>query len=238
MKAIKFKISLVLLVASLVFTSFQGENNNKVNQDTKELIKNITWIDNACVKISGTKKLYFDPYNINYKDTANIIFVTHDHGDHFSVDDINMIMDKNTVIVGPQCVTRSIDHNIRTVKAGDVIDIEGVKIQAVPSYTIKINNHAKHKGYVGYIVTMDNISFYHPGDSDFIPEMKQIKTDIAFLPVCGTYMMSAKDAVKAAMEINPKVVIPFHYGSVVGSIADAKEFENLYSGNTIILKTE
>lgn len=238
MKTRKFKILLFTLFTTLVFTNFQDDKGNIINQETKELIKNITWIDNACVKIIGSKKIYFDPYNITRQDTADIIFVTHDHRDHFSLNDIQKISGENTIIVGPQCVTQSIKNKTRTVKAGDVIDIEGITVQVVPSYTNNVDNHAKHKGFVGFVITMDNISYYHPGDSDFIPEMKQIKTDIAFFPVCGTYMMGAKDAVNAAKIINPKVVIPFHYGSVFGTKADANEFKNLYPGITVILDTE
>lgn len=234
----KFKILQILLIAFLLFTSFQEEKSNKDNQDTNELVKNITWIDNACIKISGSKKLYFDPYKITKKDTADIVFVTHDHSDHFSLDDIEKVIGENTIIVGPQCVTESLDYKKRTIKPGDIIDIQGIQIQVIPSYTIKGYNHEKNYSYVGYIVTMDNISYYIPGDSDFIPEMEKIKTDIAFLPVCGFFMMNAKDAVNAATEINPKVVIPFHYGSVIGSEADALKFKELYSGVTVILKTE
>ena len=238
MKTMKFKVTLLIVFASILFASCQVDKSNKVNQEVEGIIKNISLIENACVKIVGSKKIYFDPYSIKQKDTADIIFVTHDHFDHFSMSDIELIANENTIIVGPECVTKSIDRNKRTVKAGDVIVIDGIKIEVVPSYNLKIDNHAKNKGYVGYIVTMDEINYYHPGDSDFIPEMKKIKADVAFLPVCGTYMMSSKDAVKAALEIDPKVVVPIHYGSVLGSKSDALEFEKLYTGKAAILDTK
>jgi L-ascorbate metabolism protein UlaG (beta-lactamase superfamily) len=150
--------------------------------------------------------------------------------------DINKIKSNNTIIVAPSCVTKSIDKNKRIVKAGDVIKVKGIKIQVVPSYNLNIDNHAKQKGYVGFIVTMDGVSYYHPGDTDVIPEMKKVKADVAFLPVCGTYMMSAEDAVKAANIIKPKVVIPFHWGSVFGTKADTEKFKSLYSGHIVILE--
>ncbi len=238
MKTMKFKITLFILFAFTISASCQIDISNATNQEIEVLIKNITWIDNACIKVIGSKKIYFDPYNIKQKDIADIIFITHDHYDHFSINDIDMIANENTIIVGPECVMQSIDYNKKTVQVGDVIEVKGVQIQVVPSYNLNIDNHARNKGYVGYIVTMDKISYYHPGDSDFIPEMKQIKADVAFLPVCGDYMMSSNEAVMAALEIDPKVVIPIHYGSVLGSKADALEFEKLYTGKTAILKTE
>lgn len=227
MKTKQFYLS--LLLTSLILSGFKAA-------DPDALVKNITWIENACVKISGTQTLYFDPYHISQKDTADIILITHDHGDHFSMRDINQIKGENTIIVGPSCVTQSIKQNKRTVQAGDEIQINGIKIQVVPSYNIDKQYHPKDRGYVGYIVTMDSISYYHPGDSDFIPEMKKINADVVFLPVCGTYMMSAEGAVEAANVIQPKVVIPFHWGSVIGSKADAEKFKSLYAGNTVILE--
>lgn len=226
---------LYTFVTLLFVLNLIADEPQKFDQQTKSLIKDITWIDNACVKIAGSKTLYFDPYNISEKDSADIILVTHEHSDHFSIYDINEIKTKNTIIVGPTSVTESIEKNKRTVKAGDVIEMNGIKIQVVPSYNLNIDNHAKYKGHVGYIVTMDGISYYHPGDSDFIPEMKKIKADVAFLPVCGTYMMSAEDAVKAANIIKPKIVIPFHWGSVFGTKTDAEKFQSLYSGKSVIL---
>ena len=220
---------LLLLFTLLMSTTLQAE-------EPTALVKNITWIENACVKISGSQTIYFDPYRISEEDNADIILITHDHGDHFSMADVNRIKGENTVIVGPACVTESLEENKRTVKAGDVIQVNGIEIRVVPSYNINKNFHPKNRGHVGFIVTMDGISYYHPGDSDFIPEMKQVQADVAFLPVCGTYMMTAEEAVEAAKAIKPKVVIPFHWGSIVGSKADAERFESLYEGRTVILE--
>jgi L-ascorbate metabolism protein UlaG (beta-lactamase superfamily) len=76
-------------------------------------------------------------------------------------------------------------------------------------------------------VTIDNKRIYHAGDSDFIPEMKNLKNiDIAFLPVSGTYVMTAEEAAKAADVIKPKVAIPIHYGTIVGKKEGAKKFAN------------
>lgn len=231
-----FKSWLISFGILICFPILSTTSAQKPSQEYRLLIKNINWINNACVKISGSQTLYFDPYHIEEKDTADIILITHDHGDHFSMVDINKVKGNNTIIIAPSCVTKSIDKNKRTVKAGDILEVKGIKIQVIPSYNLNIDNHAKYKGYVGFIVTIDGVSYYHPGDSDFIPEMKKVKADVALLPVCGTYMMNAEDAVNAANIIKPKVVIPIHWGSVFGSKADAVRFKSLYSGLTIILE--
>ena len=236
MKIIQSGIYLGVLIAFISLNILHAQESTRQEQKTKDLVKNITWIDNACVKIAGSRTIYFDPYRISEKDSADLIFVTHDHDDHFSMSGINRIKTNNTIIVGPACVINSINTDKRTVKAGDVIQLKGIKIQVVPSYNINKSYHAKGKGHVGFIVTMDGVTYYHPGDTDFIPEMKKIKADVAFLPVGGTYTMNAEEAVEAAMAIKPKVVVPFHWGSVIGSRADAEKFQTLYSGKSVILK--
>jgi L-ascorbate metabolism protein UlaG (beta-lactamase superfamily) len=238
MKSILKVIYLSMLAIFIYFGSFIAQEPGQSDMNTKTLIKNITWIENACVKIAGSKTVYFDPYRIKENDKADIILITHDHGDHFSPSDINKIKGENTIIAAPACVTNSYKETCKTVKPGDVFEIKGVKIEVIPSYNVNKPFHSKDKGHVGFIITLDGISYYHPGDADFIPEMKQIKADVAFLPVGGTYMMNAAEAVEAAKAIKPKVAIPFHWGSVIGSKADAEKFKSLYSGITEILERQ
>ncbi len=227
---------LLFLLASISLSVFSQDKITE--QQAMELIKNVQWIDNACVKISGTKTVYFDPYNITQNDEADFIFITHDHFDHYSPANIEKLIGENTLVVGPSYVTDLIDCQKKTVKAGDKLNLDGLKIKVVPSYTIKHQNHEKRKGYVGYVLTMDDVTYYIPGDSDLIPEMKKIKTDVAFLPVCGKYMMDVDDAVEAANRIKPQIVVPFHFGSVLGTKDDALEFKNKYAGTTVILDRE
>src|SRR4030043_491808 len=79
-------------------------------------------------------------------------------------------------------------------------------------------------------VTVEGVRLYHTGDADFIPEMKTIQADIAFLPVSGTYVMTANEAAEAAKVLKPKIAIPMHYGAIVGSEEDAKAFKELLKG--------
>jgi len=110
----------------------------------------------------------------------------------------------------------------------------------VPAYNTNKQFHTKDKGWVGYIFTVQGQRIYIAGDTDYIPEMKNFKADIALLPVSGTYVMTAEEAVKAALDIKPKVAIPMHYGSIVGSGKDAKRFADSLKGkvDVLILKEE
>jgi len=108
-----------------------------------------------------------------------------------------------------------------------------VVIEAVPAYNLnKFREpgtvfHPRAEKRLGFIAALDGTRVYFAGDTDFIPEMKSIKCDIALLPVSGTYVMTAEEAAEAAKAINPKIAVPMHYGAIVGSEADAKKFKSL-----------
>jgi len=148
------------------------------------------------------------------------------------VEDIKGIVREGTIIIIPpdcqsklsgiQCV------DVHLVKPGKKIGALGTIIEVVPAYNINKNFHEKANEWVGYIINIDGKRIYHAGDTDFIPEMKELKDiDVAMLPVGGKYTMDASEAAKAANAIKPKVAVPMHYGSIVGSEEDAKKFKKL-----------
>lgn len=187
----------------------------------------IHWLGHSGFKITGEKTIYFDPYQIADTQKADIILISHDHYDHLSLRDIGLIRSKETTIVVPEEINSTLLGDVRSLYPGDVIEISGVQIQAVPAYNIGKPFHPKSKYYLGYIVTMGGESFYHSGDTDYIPEMKAIRADVVMLPVSGTYTMTAEEAARAVADIQPKIAIPMHWGSVAGSRADAERFKQL-----------
>jgi L-ascorbate metabolism protein UlaG (beta-lactamase superfamily) len=188
------------------------------------MIKNIHWLGHDTFKVVGEKVIYTDPFKIKKKDTADIVLITHEHFDHCSPEDVKKIQGPNTVIVATSDCAQKLSGKIKVVKPGDKMNVEGIEIEAVPAYNTNKQFHTKDKGWVGYIFTVQGQRIYIAGDTDYIPEMKNFKVDIALLPVSGTYVMTADEAVKAALDIKPKVAIPMHYGSIVGSEKDAKKF--------------
>jgi L-ascorbate metabolism protein UlaG (beta-lactamase superfamily) len=136
-------------------------------------------------------------------------------------------LDKESLIIAPQSCLSKISGNVKKIEEGEKIEVKGVIIEAFPAYNLNKQFHPKGKG-VGYIITLNNKRIYHAGDTDFIPEMKNLKNiDIALIPVGGTYTMDAEEAAEAVNSFKPKVAIPMHYGSIVGSRQDALNFKKL-----------
>ncbi len=198
----------------------------------------IRWLGHDTFIISNSKNIIIDPYKLKSNYKADILLITHNHFDHLSEEDIKKIQNIKYAIAPKECedTLNSMNLNVKIVKPNDTIKLDDISIEAVRAYNInKINPttrkpfHPKEDNKVGYIVTINNIRIYHAGDTDNIEEMSNINTDIALLPVSGTYVMTAEEAAEAIKRIKPKLAIPMHYGRIVGSIQDAKKFKSLVS---------
>jgi len=209
----------------------------------------IRWYGHDTFTIKNNVTVCIDPYKLTKPLSANIILISHNHFDHLSEDDLSKITNKNTIIVAPnECISQLSkikNKKIITILPNEEKTINNVKIKAVPAYNIdKINPdtkkpfHPKEDGKVGFIVTINGISVYHTGDSDLIPEMTELMPNILLVPVSGTYVMTASEAANAVAKIKPKLAIPMHYGTIVGSDEDAKEFKSLVKSCEVQILTK
>lgn len=206
----------------------------------KEMLKKIEWLGHDGFRIKSSLTLYFDPYQIKPGPAADFILISHPHFDHCSPEDISKVKKDDTVIVTEKESADKLGGQIEVMKPGDEKVFKGIKIKTVPAYNIGKTFHPKEKGWLGFVVEIEGVSIYHAGDTDFIPEMEGIRVDIAFLPVSGTYVMTADEAVKAALAIKPQVAIPMHYGAIVGTEKDARRFAKGLEGKieVVILPRE
>ena len=194
------------------------------------------WFGHASFKLVASDKIiYIDPWKVK-KDRANLILLTHSHFDHLSLDDIRRIQTDETVIVATKDSLEKLSGNLIEVKADDTAEVGDIRIEVVPAYNIGKSYHPKTSRWVGYIIEVGSKRIYHAGDTDAIPEMKDLEVDVALLPVSGTYTMTAEEAAGIANEFKPKVAIPMHWGGIVGSREDAERFKELFRGETEILE--
>ena len=197
------------------------------------MLENIKVLCHSSIKFEKGQIIYFDPFKINenYND-ADIIFITHSHYDHFSEEDILKVKKEETKIVVPEDLyNRSLElgfseENILVVKPNEEYEINNIKFKTIPAYNLNKNFHPKTNNWVGYIITLDNIVYYIAGDTDVTEENRKVKCDVAFVPIGGTYTMTAKEAATLVNEINPKITVPIHYNCIIGSKEDEKVFKN------------
>ena len=203
-----------------------------------ELMQRLAWLGHDSYRIDGDVVIYFDPYEIKTGTAADIIFISHEHFDHCSPSDVAKVQSEETVIVADRVSAKKLRGKVKTMQPGDRLTVKGVGIEAVPAYNIDKQFHPKDAGMLGFVVNIGGVRVYHAGDTDFIPEMYDIETDVALLPVSGTYVMTADEAVEAALSINPKVAIPMHYGSIVGDKNDAEHFRDQLAGKVEVVILE
>ena len=203
------------------------------------MLKGIECLGHSTIKINKNNKIiYIDPYNISDGiNDADYIFITHNHYDHFSEEDIKKVKNNETIIIITEDLyTNTLKlgfngMNIITVKPNENYQVEGIKFSTIPAYNKNKTFHPKENNWVGYIIELEGSKYYIAGDTDITEENKKVKCDVAFVPVGGTYTMDFKEAAHLINEIKPKIAVPIHYGSIVGTKQDATDFVKLLHPN-------
>jgi L-ascorbate metabolism protein UlaG (beta-lactamase superfamily) len=201
----------------------------------QEMANNIFWLGHDSFRIEAEKTIYIDPYQISSGPKADLILITHEHFDHCSPEDVSKIQHSGTVIVTEKDSAKKLSGDVRVIAPGESVSLDDVTVVGVPSYNTDKDFHPKTNAWLGFIVEVEGVRIYHAGDADFIPEMKDFEVDIALLPVSGTYVMRADQAVEAALAIQPKLAIPMHYGAIVGDEGDALNFKKALEGKIEVL---
>lgn len=199
------------------------------------MIENIkVFVQNSIRIESEMGVIYVDPFKMEGEPKdADYIFVTHDHYDHFSPDDIKKVACEKTNLVVPAKMEKKVVNEnfgvsrIMTVKPGASYEVNGLKFETVAMYNIMKPFHPKSSEWSGYVITANGKRVYIAGDIDLIKEAREVKCDIAMVPIGGFYTMDAQKAAELINEIKPEVAIPVHYDSEVGRISDGGDFARM-----------
>jgi L-ascorbate metabolism protein UlaG (beta-lactamase superfamily) len=198
----------------------------------------IKWYGHDTFTLENEIRICIDPYRLSKSVQADLILVSHDHFDHCSPDDLKRVSsEKTSIVAAKECLGKIGSIKCKEkfgIVPGEEKTVNGIRIRAINAYNInKINPdtkrpfHPKEDNKVGFLIDINGTKIYHTGDSDLIPEMNDLQPDVLLVPVSGTYVMTAKEAAQAVTKIKPKIAIPMHYGTIIGSEDDAKEFGQL-----------
>lgn len=199
------------------------------------MIEEYSVLNHSAVKLKANGKIiYVDPYSLEreYND-ADYICITHSHYDHFSPEDILKVKKDSSIIIITEDIFTEVlklnfsENKIVIAEPNQKYKINDLFIETVSSYNIEKAFHPKENGWVGYIFIFDNTRVYVAGDTDIIPEILNVNCDLAFVPIGGTYTMDYAQAAKLINHIKPAIVVPTHYGKIVGTVEDAKNFKCL-----------
>ena len=206
------------------------------------LVDHITVNAHSSIRIEGEKVMYFDPFHLeNGPRDAALVFLTHDHYDHLSPEDIAKVKKDGTVFVLPASCRAAAEKNGLTdcvyLTPGETAEVCGVPVEAVAAYNPLKPFHPRRNGWLGYIVTVEGKRVYVAGDTEENKDNLAVSCDIAMVPVGGTYTFDAKHAAKFVNELRPTVAIPTHYGDIAGDPTDGDAFAaNVDEGIEVIKK--
>jgi L-ascorbate metabolism protein UlaG (beta-lactamase superfamily) len=200
-----------------------------------DLTSGVSWFRGSSVRIRrGGREIHVDPCGVTEGSVADYILLTHPHYDNFSEDDIARVRGPETIVIAPASMKKQLEDADHFLRPGDMLQLEGVDVLAVPAYTPEKKFHPQESGWLGYVFTIGDVTYYHAGDTDYLDSMTQIRCDVAFLPVDGHYTMDAGDAVRAAKACGAGVLVPVHWGDTWGSAEDVAKMRSAFPGEVRI----
>ncbi len=234
--------TLILSAVLLLITPFLVAAQQDFVKDTIKTSKGnieITFIGHGTLMFAFDGKIiHVDPFgrlaDYSKLPKADMIFVTHNHRDHLDPKTLALLRTEKTIIVLPEKSAEGVKGGT-IMRNGDVIELEGLKIEAVPAYNLV---HMRSKGMPyhpkgagnGYVITFGDMRIYVAGDTENTPEMKNLKEiDIAFLPMNLPYTMTPEMVADAAKAFKPRILYPYHYGET-----DPSKLVNLLKGTNPI----
>ena len=202
-------------------------------------VEGITWFRGSSIRIRRMGvEIYVDPSGLNETSQADLVLLTHPHYDNFSEEDIARVRTDDTVVVAPATMKKLVEDADHFMRPGDMLQLEAFDVLAVPAHNVDKKFHSAENGWLGYVFTVGDTTFYHAGDTDFLPSMSDIRCDIAFLPCGGHYTMGVEDAARAADACGAEIVIPIHWGEAHATEEDVARLADLFPRQVHILERQ
>jgi L-ascorbate metabolism protein UlaG (beta-lactamase superfamily) len=204
-----------------------------------DLLEGVTWFRGSSVRIRRAGvEIQIDPLGLTEDSTADVVLLTHPHYDNFSESDIARVRKSDTVLVAPASMKKLVAEADHLMRPGDMLQLESLDILAVPAYNVEKKFHTAEQGWLGYVFTVGDTTYYHAGDTDFLPSMFGIRCDVAFLPCGGHYTMGVEDAAKAGVACGAQIIVPIHWGESHGTLEDVERLKTLFPGEVRVLARE
>ena len=205
----------------------------------RDLLEGITWFRGSSVRIRRDGvEIHVDPLGLNEDSPADFVLLTHPHYDNFSENDIERVRTERTVLVAPASMKKLLADADHFMRPGDMLQLDGFDVLAVPAHNMDKKFHTQDNGWLGYVFTIGDTTFYHAGDTDFLPAMFGIRCDVAFLPCGGHYTMGVEDAAKAGEACGAELIVPIHWGEPHGTLEDIERLAEIFPRRVGVLERE
>jgi L-ascorbate metabolism protein UlaG (beta-lactamase superfamily) len=193
------------------------------------MLERLTWFRQSAMRYAGDGlTIYIDPWGTAADDAkADLILITHAHFDHLQPHEIERLSSEGTKLVAPADVAKELSGDVTAVAPGESHEVAGVRFETVPAYNVaeeRLDMHPRSNNWVGYVLELDGRRYYHGGDTDAVPELESLRTDVAMVPIGGTYTMDYREAAALVKTMQPKLAVPMHYGFVVCSPSHGQLF--------------
>ncbi|MDX1645684.1 MAG: MBL fold metallo-hydrolase [Longimicrobiales bacterium] len=200
-------------------------------------LEGITWFRGSSIRIRHAgMEIHVDPLGVDEESEANFVLLTHPHYDNFSEEDIAKVRGPETVVVAPASMKKQLGDADHFMRPGDMLQLDSFDVLATPAHNVDKKFHTPSDGWLGYVFTLGDTTFYHAGDTDFLDAMYGIRCDVAFLPVGGHYTMGVEDAARAGQACRAEVVVPIHWGDAHGTTEDIARLTELFPREVRVLE--
>ncbi|MEJ2204348.1 MAG: MBL fold metallo-hydrolase [Gemmatimonadota bacterium] len=204
-----------------------------------DMLDGVTWFRGSSVRIRRAGlEVHVDPIGVTDDSVADYILLTHPHYDNFSERDIDRIRSGQTVMAAPSSMKKLLGDADHFMRPGDMLQLDGLDVLAVPAHNVDKRFHRPEHGWLGYVFTVGDVTYYHAGDTDFLPSMFGIRCDVAFLPCGGHYTMGPADAARAAAACAASVVVPIHWGEPHATREEVDVIRDLFDGEVQFLERQ